>query len=143
MTNTPHDYLMELNHSYHYDLKEEIMANKYVPEDLFKDYYTIKYNNVCKAFIRNIHISQNCIQFIIDKILKRELPSINANYKSDCIFLFTVWSINNLIDCENITQEQLETIKYFMENEYNFKQERDYKDCLTKIERKINERKKL
>jgi len=119
------------------------MTNKNVPEDLFKDYYTIKYNNEYKAFIRNIHISQNCIQFIIDKILKRELPSINANYKSDCIFLFTVWSINNLIDCENITNRQLAEIYKFMKNEYNFKQERDYKDCLTKIERKINERKKL
>lgn len=116
---------------------EEIMANKNVPINLFKDYYTIKYNNECKAFIKNIHIPQNYIQFIIDKLVTHELPSIRQKDKS--YYLFLLWSINNLVDCINITNKQLIEIYNFMENDKHLKHEIDYKECLIKINYKMKE----
>jgi hypothetical protein len=134
--NTPVEYLRELYYDDKYDVKSYIMENSACPEDLFKDYYTIKYDNQSKSFIRNIHIPQHYIQFIINKFLDNTLPGINSNYKPYCM---TLWSIHNLIDCKNITNRQLVEIYKFMENEYILKHERDYKDHLNAVKRKIKD----
>lgn len=140
-SNTPVDYLRELYYSEQYHLKEEVMTNPNCPFDLYKNYYSNIPTNKRIVFIKNIHIPQDYIQFIINHFLKHELADKRHLESKEVMGIgnaMMIFSINGLVECLNITNRQLIEIYIFMENDESLKKEEPYySKCINNVKRKI------
>lgn len=139
-SDVPIDYLRELYYIDRLYIKNEIVSNSSCPEDLFKDYYSNVPTNKSRMFLKNINIPENYIQFIIDYFLKHELADkrhLECERRIGAGNAMMTWSINNLVECVNITSEQLIEIYNFMEKDESFKKALYYKECLNNVKCRI------